>query len=67
MEEETSKDIRRLLKTFGVKADQAIVAQLKRTSRRPLRVRIVLEDVTDYGGAVPREKLSLEVEGEIRE
>jgi hypothetical protein len=67
MEEETSKDIRRLLKTFGVKADQAIVAQLKRTSRRPLRVRIVLEDVTDYGGAMPREKLSLEVEGEIRE
>jgi len=66
MDEDTSKDIRRLLKTFGVKADQAIVTHLEETAVRPLKVRIVLEDLTEYPLAnTPR--LHLEVEGEIRE
>lgn len=66
MDEETSRDIRRLLKTFGVKADQAIVTHLKGTTIRPLKVRIVLEDLTEYPVAGSH-RLHLEVEGEIRE
>lgn len=66
MEEITRKGIRRLLKTFGVQADEKILLHL---ARHPgvdkVRVRVTLEDLTDYGGAPPDEPLRLEVEGEI--
>jgi hypothetical protein len=68
MEEGSSRDdIRRLLKTFGVKADEAILTHLARTpGQSPIRVRLVLQDLTDYGNAPPTASLKLEVEGEIR-
>jgi hypothetical protein len=63
----TSDDIRRLLRSFGIQADEAIQAHLKRAEAVPvLRLRIVLEDVTDYGGAqTPQPPRLLEVEGQI--
>ena len=33
---------------------------------KPLRLKLILEDHTDYGDAKPEEALHLEVEGEIR-
>jgi hypothetical protein len=67
MEETSRDDIRRLLKAFGVKADETVIAHLARTRpSRPLRIALVLEDRTDYGGSPPAEKLHLEIEGEVR-
>lgn len=67
MSENTQNDIRRLLKSFGIQADDAIsihIAQLPEDTS--LHLRITLEDLTDYGGAPPAEKLRVEVEGEVR-
>ena len=68
MEDRSSRDdIRRLLKTFGVKADEAILSHLVRTpGGPPLRIRLILEDLTDYGGTPPAVPLSLDVDGEVR-
>jgi hypothetical protein len=67
MEESSRTDIRRLLKTFGVQADEAIIAHLARNPGvSSLRIRLVLEDLTDYGASPPTEPLRLEIEGEIR-
>lgn len=67
MNEDSRNDIRRLLKSFGVKADEALTAYLeKNPGNKPLHVRVVLEDLTDYGDAAPAEPLYLEIEGEIR-
>ncbi len=67
MEETSRDDIRRLLKQFGVRADEAVIAHLARTSGdRPLRIRLTLEDLTDYGSSTPATPLHLEIEGEIR-
>lgn len=68
MEEGSSRDdIRRLLKTFGVKADETILSHLARTpGSTPLRVRLVLEDLTEYGEAPPELPLELSIEGDIR-
>ncbi len=65
---ETSRDdIRRLLKTFGVKADEVIIAHLARTpGEQPLRVRVTLTDLTDYGSQPPALPLHLEIEGAIQ-
>jgi 5,10-methenyltetrahydromethanopterin hydrogenase len=66
MEEMGRKDIRRLLKRFGVEADEALVAHLARNPDvEMLRVRITLDDLTDYGDEPPDERLHLQVEGEI--
>ena len=63
----TQDDIRRLLRTFGVRADETINAYLGQAGGGGLlRLRIVLEDVTDYGGSPAPERLRLEVEGEVR-
>ena len=66
MDDQSRKDIRRLLKTFGVRADEAMVAHL---ARHPdvdsLRVRVTLEDLSDYGDSAPEEPLHVEVEEEI--
>lgn len=67
MEESSRTDIRRLLKAFGVKADELILTHLTRfPGDTPLKLHISLTDLTDYGDSPPSESLSLEVEGEIR-
>ncbi len=65
MEENVLMDIRRLLKTFGVQADSAIIQHLQQhpeVSKLTLRIR--LEDITEYPdpGVQP---LSFSVEGRI--
>ena len=58
--------IRRLLKTFGIQADEALIAHLARQpGGRPLKIRLVLEDHTEYGEHPPSVPLGLEVEGTI--
>jgi hypothetical protein len=67
MEETIQNDIRKLLRTFGVKADQAIHAYLENNPEIPaIKVRLVLEDLTEYESEQPANKLHLEVEGEVR-
>ncbi len=67
MEESSRADIRRLLKTFGIQADEDIVSHLARNpGDTPLRIRLLLEDLTDYGDSPPSIPLKLEIEGEIR-
>lgn len=66
MDDNTRRDIRRLLKTFGVKADEALTAHLARNPQvDALRVRVTLKDLTDYGDSQPEGALELEVEEEI--
>ena len=68
MEDTTRMDIRRLLKTFGVKADELIMAHvMNNPDALPLRVKVTLEDLTDYGDHSPAEPLELVVEGMIGE
>jgi hypothetical protein len=58
-------DIRRLLKDFGLTADETVTAYLIETKpKQPLRLRIVLEDITQYESA-PERQLRVEVEGEV--
>jgi hypothetical protein len=68
MNEESSRtDIRKLLKTFGIQADELIIAHLARNPNdKPLKLRITLSDLTDYGDASPDRSLHLEIDGEIR-
>jgi hypothetical protein len=66
MDSPARDDIRRLLKTFGVGADEALIRHLARTTfTGSLRVHLVLEDLTDYGPS-SGERLHFEVEGEVR-
>lgn len=63
----THADIRRLLKTFGVQADEAILAHLQRVpGNQPLRIRLILEDITAYEESLPTTPLHLVVEGIVR-
>ncbi len=67
MEESSRTDIRRLLKQFGVQADEAIIAHLARNPHAgPLRLRLTLEDLTAYGEQPPDAPLRLVVEGDVR-
>ena len=67
MEDNTRQDIRRLLKTFGIQADEAIMAHLAQQSGvAALQLRVTLEDVTYYGENPPANPLRLEIEGEVR-
>jgi hypothetical protein len=68
MEEETTRnDIRKLLKTFGVRADERIIAHLARNpGSPPLHLRITLTDLTEYSDAQPDRPLHFEVDGEVR-
>ena len=67
MDDNTRQDIRSLLKTFGIQADEAIMAFLENApGEGPLRLRLTLSDVTDYGGSPPAEPLHLEIEGQVR-
>ena len=55
------KDIRGLLKTFGVMADEAIVGHIaKNPNVNSLNFKVTLEDVTEYEDS-NTEKLSLEI------
>jgi hypothetical protein len=67
MEETIRNDIRKLLKTFGVKTDQAILAYLENNPQiAGVKIRLVLEDLTEYEANRPVTQLHLEVEGEVR-
>ncbi len=67
MDSQSRDDIRRLLKTFGIAADEAILMHLSRNpGHDPLRIRLTLADLTDYRGSPPAEALNLEIEGDIR-
>jgi hypothetical protein len=63
----TQEDIRRLLRSFGIQADETIQAHVKSAKGvEALRFRLVLEDVTDYGGTKPEHAPRLlELEGEV--
>jgi len=61
------KDIRRLLKTFGVKADEAVLGHLLRNPRiKELKLRLTLEDLTDYQGQAPDQPLRLVIEDSVK-
>ena len=65
MRSKAHDDIRKLLKEFGLTADETVSAYLIESKpNRPLHLRIVLEDLTDYGTA-PSLPLRVEVEGEV--
>ena len=60
-DEMCKKDIRGLLKTFGVMADEAIVGHIaKNPNVNTLNFKVILEDLTKYDYE-NTEKLSLEV------
>ncbi len=60
-DEMCKKDIRGLLKTFGVMADEAIVGHIaKNPGVNSLNFKISLEDITDYDDA-NIERLNLEI------
>jgi hypothetical protein len=66
MLDETRQDIRKLLRTFGVNADEAITAHLEQApGDQPLRLKIILSDETDYGVDSPTKPLHVEVSGEV--
>ena len=55
------KDIRGLLKTFGVMADEAIVGHIaKNPNVNSLNFKVTLEDITEYEDS-NTEKISLEI------
>jgi sulfite reductase alpha subunit-like flavoprotein len=59
-------DIRKLLKEFGLTADETVSAYfIEEKPAQPLRLRIVLEDVTPYEKA-PSRPLRVEVAGDVR-
>jgi hypothetical protein len=67
MQETSRNDIRRLLKAFGIQADETMSAHMERHPEpEKLQIRLILEDLTDYGDSPPDEPLHLELEGEIR-
>jgi hypothetical protein len=67
MQDSGRKDIRRILKSFGIRADEALVAHLARNpDLTSLRVRITLEDITEYGEYAPPAPLQVVVEDEIQ-
>ncbi|NMB68894.1 MAG: hypothetical protein GYA20_09040 [Chloroflexi bacterium] len=67
MEDVSRNDIRTLLKTFGIQADEEIMRHLFST-RQPgtLHLRITLDDLTDYGDTPPGAPLHVEVFGDVR-
>lgn len=66
MDDNSRKDIRALLKTFGVKADEAIVGHLaKNPDVKQLNLKVTLEDRTDYGLNAPSGSLSFVIDGQI--
>lgn len=67
VDEYIMSDIRRLLKTFGVKADVAITHHLEQhPDVKSLRLRIRVEDLTEYPDTDTK-PLILAVEGTINQ
>ncbi len=67
MDDQSRKDIRRILKTFGIRADELLVAHLARNpALSKLRVKITLEDMTEYDDSPDVEPANLVIEDEIR-
>ena len=67
MEDDSRKSIRRILKSFGIKADETLVAHLALYPNVPsLNIRITLEDLTDYGDSPPHTPLGITIEDEIQ-
>ncbi len=67
MDDTIRNDIRKLLKNFGILADEVITAHIERfPGHHPLHLRLALEDLTDYGDSPPQESLHMEIEGEVR-
>ena len=65
MPSSSHEDIRKLLKEFGLTADETVTAYLVETKpSRPLRLRIVLEDLTQYDSP-PAQSLRVVVEGTV--
>jgi hypothetical protein len=59
-------DIRKLLKEFGLTADEVVSAYLiEEKPQQALHLRIVLEDVTPYQ-TPPRSPLRVEIQGDVR-
>ncbi len=66
MDDMSRKDIRRILKTFGIQADEALVAHLARNPYVDvLDIRLTLEDVTQYGDSPPEEKLFFVINDQV--
>ena len=67
MDEDSRKDIRRLLKTFGIQADEAIVEHLAQHPQvEKLHLRVTLEDLTQYDPDNPVVPLRLQVEDTVQ-
>lgn len=67
MEDSSRKSIRRILKSFGITADESLVAHLARNPNvGSLNVRITLEDLTDYGDNPPEIPLRVTIVDEIQ-
>jgi len=61
------EDIRGLIRSFAIQADEAVLIHLIRTRlAKPLRARLVLEDLTGCGEEPPAEPLHLDIEGTLR-
>ena len=66
MNESNAMNIRWLLKTFGIQADEAVMAYLSQNPNlNTLSIRLTLEDITDYGENEPAERLFVQVEGDL--
>lgn len=67
MDSSARDDIRGLLKEFGIKADETLIAYLSRNEDvDSIDIRLSLKDMTDYGASPPDTPLELRVEGTIR-
>ncbi len=67
MDDSSRSDIRKLLKMFGIQADEAIIAHLARNPGvGPLHIQVQLTDLTDYGDSAPDQSLNLTVVGTVR-
>lgn len=67
MSEDTRQDVRRLLKTFGIQADEAITGYVERApGDGPVRLRITLEPLRTDGGVQADAPTLLVIEGEVR-
>ncbi len=63
MDERSQEDIRKLLRGFGIRADEAIREHLAARPGQILHLRVLLEDVTEDETRPTR---LLEVDGEVR-
>jgi hypothetical protein len=59
-------ETRKLLKGFGIAVDEAVIAYLARNPEvTELKLRLTLEDLTEYGDFSPSERLQYQIEGTI--